>query len=454
MLPDVSYEHRLDPRTGANLTAAILTVGNLLGVSPIADSVLEHLKDRIGDTLSASQRLDPNAIYASDLLGLVAEYVKETFGIDRPANLHAAPQGPQTKEIPIGSDSVFALDGLGRNRFEQLTGATSGSYARMVADVASSSAAYSAMSWNPASGAAGLTAFNFGGTPFAQNGLDLATTQYLFSQGFSQPQIINAATDMKALSFNPKNQRLAEGFATQERFDPAGRGQRQQADQSWKAFASENADEINRRWTIVQSLQPGTPEYEAAVGDLNSLLRQGYVDTGQSAVDERLTTVDPASGAQPGDRERSLQAQIEKREEALRLEGVSPELIEHLGPQGTLEATDAQLTQLDADAGTTALSSEMDAVAAGVTSVARGMAPPDEEDFGVVPPAADNPPASDMDDFGVAPTSPAAATEREAPADANAARHPGKEEDDKVTSEPGRTHAATAPLKPPAPSAG
>lgn len=217
-----SYTHRLDPRTDANLTAAILAVGNLLGVSPIADSILEHLKDRIGDSLSPEERTNPFSVYSGDVLGRAAAYVKETFGIDQPANIHAAPQGLQARDVPIPSDSVFAVDGLGRNRFEQLTGGTTGSYARMIADTAMSSVAYSAMTtWNPSSGAEGLNQFNFGGTPFAASdvGLDLTTAKSLLGQGFTTPQVIAAGRDRIALGLS--GQQSAENLAYIRRDSPA-----------------------------------------------------------------------------------------------------------------------------------------------------------------------------------------------------------------------------------------
>lgn len=340
MLADVSYTHRLDPRTDANLTAAILAVGNLLGISPIADSVLDHLKDRIGDTLSATQRLDPNAIYAADILGRVTEYVKDTFGIDKPTNLHAAPQGPQTKEIPIGSDSVFALDGLGRNRFELLTGGTSGSYARMVADTAMSSAAYSAMTvWNPSSGAAGLSEFNFGGTPFAQNGLDLGTTKYLYGQGFNPAQILAAAQDAKALGLNPTDRHTANAFATLERFDPAGRQQRRAADQAYDGWLKQNRDQIEQLQSAAENAPTEAGRLEAREA-LNQLLEQGREESGLTAVHERIDEVPdrtPEERRGAHDEQRFIERQIEQRN------GVSAELRADVGDKVARDISDDQI---------------------------------------------------------------------------------------------------------------
>lgn len=453
----VSYEHRLHPRTDANLTAAILSVGSLLGVSPIADSILEHLKDRIGDTLSPAQRLDPLSVYATDLLSRMTEYVKETYGLDRPANLHAAPQGPHAKEAPIGSDSVFALDGLGRNRFEQLTSATSGSYARMVADTVMSSAAYSAMTvWNPSSGAAGLNEFNFGGTLFAQNGLDLGTTKYLYGQGFNQSQILAAAQDTKALGFSPKDREAVRDHAIIRARDP-------------------EADETNRRLKGLQGRLAGNEEYQALAEQwrvtddtverarIEKLMRP-YEDEAiaNSGVQERLDdpNYDPQAKAAV---ERRTQAILDAARNGNELRtGIGNEAANEASLDSVLKAQDpvagvafdgiraAVVAQVGPGQPENSRSSDQDNLGGEVQS-----SEPTADPSTSLPTAAD-----DMDDFGVVSepatdTAASGADGEEQLAQAETPPHPGKEEDDKITEEPAKpkTQVANAPLHPPHPSA-
>lgn len=316
----------LHPQTQTNLHVAILTVARLHGLGDVPDSIVGYLMDEMRDSLSPAQRMDPLSVYSFSILGLVEARVKETYGIDRPVNIHAAPPGPQGKELPIPSDSMFALDGLGRNRFEQLTGATSGSYARLVADTAMSSVAYSAMTvWNPTSGDAGLNEFNFGGTPFAAQGLDLPTTKYLFSQGFTAPQIVAAAQDTKALGFSPKDKEAIGDHAIIRARDP-------------------QANETNRRLQSLQGTLASNSDYQPlaeqwrATTDpverarLEELMQPFERDaTIESGVQERLD--DP-------DYDPKAKGAVERRRDAI-VDGVREGNLEFVHEHGTSVARDA-----------------------------------------------------------------------------------------------------------------
>lgn len=257
-------------RTDGNLHAAILAVGRILNIGEMPESIVDHIKDRMRGSLSAAQRHDPHAIYTSQVLGLVTDYVKETYGLDRPVNIHGP--GSQAQK-PAGDDSSY-FDNQGRSLFDRMiTGnRIAGFYGGSSAFNEKSAYGYASLSgstYDPAKGVSSLSPQNFASSPFAGSGLtaaDIPIIQMLASQGFSQPAIVQAARFTGELGIDVKGNIAAiarlkrdipnvetglrdtkENWATVGRLDQDARKARDQGDFTAAAELQRKADEARQR---------------------------------------------------------------------------------------------------------------------------------------------------------------------------------------------------------------
>jgi hypothetical protein len=198
---------RSDPQTDTNLRAAILSIGNILHVGGMPDSVVDHLLDRARMTLTPAQRLDPSSAYTTQVLGQITGFVKETYGLDRLLNIHGPAGRPGADAGTADAGSFF--DARGLTRLDRLGAGSVGAYFGH---------GYSSLNtrWDPSSGAAGLTAANFASTDFARAGLDLSTTRLLFGQGFTPTQILQAASLTNELGIDVKGNVAAVARLTRD----------------------------------------------------------------------------------------------------------------------------------------------------------------------------------------------------------------------------------------------
>jgi hypothetical protein len=287
---------RTDPQTDANLRVAIMSVGNILHVGGMPDSVVDHLLDRARGALSPAQRFDPLSVYSTQVLGLVTRYVKETYGIDKPANIHGPAVGPGA-DVAAGDAGSF-FDARGLTRLDRLGAGSTGAYF---------GSGYSSLNtrWDPSSGVMGLTAANFGSTEFSRAGLDLTTTRYLYGQGFTTSQILHAGQDAQALGLNPRDPQTARDFAVLDRFDPAGRVERNAAYARYGKWLEEQKAEIARLQAAVDNATDDAAR-QAAIRARDAFLKRGQDQTGVTAAGQRIQDSPGAPGSQPGDKDDAI----------------------------------------------------------------------------------------------------------------------------------------------------
>lgn len=88
----------------------------------------------------------------------------------------------------------------------------------------SSRSSYQSLAVNDARSLQGVTAQNFGSSPFAAAGVDYGTFAFLRAQGaFTAQNILFAANDTKALGFKTTDRAAMLDHATIDRFDPKAR---------------------------------------------------------------------------------------------------------------------------------------------------------------------------------------------------------------------------------------
>jgi hypothetical protein len=219
---------QFDPQTDANLHAAILSVGRLLQIGSMAESIVDHIKDRMRSTLSPAQRHDPTSIYTTQVLGLVTDYVRETYGIDKPANIH----GPVTGIVAHAAGEPAFFDALGRTPYDRMVAGN------RLAGFYSGSTIYSGLAgttYDPARGLSSLTPQNFDSSPFKAAGLDYTTTRMLAAQGFGPQAIIAAASLTGSLGIDVKTNVAAVARLTRD--VPGAETGLRQTKRNWEAVA-------------------------------------------------------------------------------------------------------------------------------------------------------------------------------------------------------------------------
>lgn len=451
----------LHPQTQTNLHVAILTVAKIHHLGEVPDSMVGYLIDQMKSGLSPEQRMDPLSVYSPQILGMVEARLEEAYGLDRPANIHAAPQGLHGKDLATSEDAgFFAQDAFGLTRQQRLFGGISNEEHTIRSGTAlgafrTSYADIDPRVWNPSSGAAGLTALNFGGTDFARSGLDLPTTQYLFGQGFNGTQILHAGQDAQALGLNPKDRATTRDFAVLDRADPDGRAQRQDANKAYGEWLAQNKNQITQLQAAIDQA-PDEPTRQRRQQALDQLMQQGHNTTGQTAVDARLAEIPLAPGVEPGGPDDPVAAQQRNRRRIEHVNGVDLELVNEAGIDGARSVSADTLiaaasNQEPSDAGES-LTAVADAI---IAAEPAGEAPTDEElldEFGVSAQPAETanakPPAA-------APAHTTPTDQKEIVVASTTDDNPGKAKDDQVIEEPTRpaTAVASATVKPPAPAA-
>lgn len=220
--PDELPPHNLPGAVASQIEVLLLSLANIHKVG-MDGATKEFLMDLMATKLTPDQRAGRVSIYLDASVVTQAEsLVKDAFGFDRPRNIYDASYDPAKEgRLGAGKDedgigSLVNLDAFGRTRRDRAAGGRVNDDGRM------SSTGYAGLSgttWKPESGISGLTAQNFDSSPFKVAGLDLATTQYLSRQGFTQTQILGAAQDAKILGLNPTDRAIAKDLATIEKGD-------------------------------------------------------------------------------------------------------------------------------------------------------------------------------------------------------------------------------------------
>ncbi len=283
-----------DPRAEAGIELALRSIGHILHLGEMQETVLDHLKARLRGALAQRRRSDPGAILTPEIIAIATGYIKETYGIDQPRNIHAAPAGPDARAADAGEGAFF--DRLGRNPFDRMVAGNG------IAGFYGGSTNYSGLAgatYDPSRGIATLTAQNFGSSPFAAAGLDLPTTRYLAAQGFSSAQIIHAGQDAAALGFSPRDREHVRAFAVLDRVDPSGRPERNAAYAKYSEWLKQNKDQIKALQDAVDNA-PDEAARKAAIEARDKFVKGGQDQTGVTAVGDRIDQAPTPPGMQPG----------------------------------------------------------------------------------------------------------------------------------------------------------
>lgn len=287
----------IDPATDTRIEVALRAIGGILHLGEMQESVLDHMKDRLRAELGARRLADPQAPLTAEALSLAAGIVKETYGLERPRNIHDAPS-PADRAAEAGEGGFF--DHLGRSRFDRMVAGNT------VAGFYSATSAYRGLpgaTYDPARGVASLSTENFSSSPFAGSGLspaDIPFIRALAADGFTTQNIVNAARDAAALGFGPRDRERVRAFAVLDRIDPSGRADRNAAYAKYAEWLKENKDRIKALQDAVDSA-PDEAARKAALAARDKFLKGGQDQTGVTAAGDRIDATPTPPGIKPGD---------------------------------------------------------------------------------------------------------------------------------------------------------